>query len=110
MTLGSMRDQIEIQAKAKVKDGGGGFGDGWISKGLIWGEVMEAKAATRFEAMKLEQKITHEVHVRHRAGIERDNRLIFVDETGERFLEVETVRASDNRRRFTQILCREIKP
>lgn len=110
MSLGSMRDQIEIQSKTDVDDGGGGFEDGWISRGLIWGEVMEASAKTRFEAMKLEQEITHEVHIRHRVAIKRCDRLIFVDETGERFLEVQTVRTQDNRRRFTQILCREIKP
>ncbi len=110
MSLGSMRDQIEIQAKTQVPDGGGGFNDGWESKGLIWGEVLEASAAIRFEAMKLEQDITHEVRIRHRIGIERDNRLIFVDDTGERFLEVQTVRDLNNKRRWMQILCREIKP
>lgn len=110
MSLGAMRDKIEIQSKERVPDGRGGFTSSWVSRGLIWGEVMEAKASTRFEAMKLEQEITHEVHIRHRVNIQRLYRLIFVDETGERFLEVETVRAQDNRRRFTEVLCRETKP
>lgn len=109
MGIGSMRDRVEIQSKTRVPDNAGGFSYGWTSRGLAWGEVIAVKSSTRFMAMQLEQDISHVVRIRHVLDIVRGDRLIFLDEQGERFLEVNAVREEDNKKRWLEVLCREIK-
>lgn len=109
-TIGQLKDRIEIQGPVLVDDGSGGKITSWVSKGLFWGLVQSVKTEERFEAMKVDQEITHKITIRRATGIERGDRVIVHDTTGERFFEVDGARDTDNTRRWVEIMAKEIIP
>lgn len=104
--IGKLRHRVVIQAENATPDGAGGFSDPWASPTVVatvWASVVPLSGSEQFRGMQLEDKITHKITMRYRAGVTAKNRIVF----GTRPFNIRVVRNIDERDRWLELMCEE---
>lgn len=102
MPIGALRHRVVLQHAARTPDGGGGATESWSPVAELWAAVRPISGDERIAADALSGQLTHEVWVRHRAGVTPSMRFLI----GSRILDIRAVIDADGRGRL-KCLCRE---
>jgi SPP1 family predicted phage head-tail adaptor len=102
MPIGALRHRLVLQHAVRTADGGGGGAESWATVAELWAAVRPISGDERVAADALAGQLTHEVCVRHRAGVAPAMRFLF----GSRILDIRGVIDADGRGRL-KCLCRE---
>jgi SPP1 family predicted phage head-tail adaptor len=102
MPIGALRHRLVLQHAVRTADGGGGAAESWAAVAELWAAVRPISGDERVAADALAGQLTHEVWVRHRAGVAPAMRFLF----GSRILDIRAVIDADGRGRL-KCLCRE---
>lgn len=107
MRIGRLRHWINIEHLVSEDDGGGGLVSGWVPFAEIWAGVEPLRGQQRFEAQKLNPKLTHRIVIRYLAGITAAMRIKF----GGRIFSIEAPPLNpDERNQTLELLCSEEAP
>ena len=106
MPIGEMRHRLAIEAPLETADGGGGVARVWSLVAEAWGSVQPVSGSERVEADGLQGRVSHEIWIRHRAGLGPHMRF----KLGARIFEIRAVIDSGERRRFLRCLVEERVP
>ena len=101
--IGQMRDRIKVERLTKTSDGAGGFSESWSEVGEFWSRVTPRSAKTAFFAMKRDERITHEIIVRHEVDVKSNDRI----NLGGRLFAIHGVYDARSRGRFKVLDCEE---
>jgi len=105
--IGDLRHHIEIGRYAAGQDQ---YGDPllktWQRVAAIWASVEGLTGNQYFQAQQTVDQSDHKVIIRYRQGIEQG---MIVRHAGREF-RIKAVLDKDGRRRFLELLCKEVKP
>ena len=104
--IGGLRRRLTLEAPVDVADDIGGVTRGFAAVATLWGDIHAVTGARLFVAERPEENITHLVRIRYREGLTGAMRL----RLGARILNIRAVHDVDERRRYLQCHCREVKP
>jgi SPP1 family predicted phage head-tail adaptor len=100
----AMDKRVVIQSRASASDGQGGYTETWTDTATVWASIKPAKGFERYQAMKLETPVTHEVVMRYRAGITTKNRLVY----DERIFDLKEVLNLDEANAYLKMMALEV--
>ena len=107
LQVGGLRHRLVIQSENAAGDAGGGQGaDPWADPVLVatvWGRVEPLTGGERLRAMQIEDRVTHRITIRYRAGITPRMRVVF----GARTFNIRAVINPEERNRMLELLCEE---
>jgi SPP1 family predicted phage head-tail adaptor len=105
MRAGQLRNRIVIERNAGTKTASGGMSESWVTFATRWARVRPLSTTERIRAGGQDiSEITHEVTIRHTAGVTADMRVIH----GTRILDIVAAPQADERRREVVLSCREV--
>ena len=107
LRVGGLRHRLVIQSENPSADAGGGQGaDPWadpVVVATVWGRVEPLTGGERQRALQIEDRVTHRVTIRYRAGITPRMRIAF----GARRVNSRAVINPEERNRMLELLCEE---
>lgn len=103
MPIGALRQRVVLQHAVRTADGGGGAAETWTAVAELWAAVRPITGDERVAADVLSGQLTHEVWLRHRAGVTPSMRFL----VGSRILDIRAVVDAEGRSRRLKCLCRE---
>lgn len=71
--------KIFIQEKTNIEDGFGGFMESWRTIKSTWAEIKPLTASDKYEASKIEEKITHLITIRYFLNLKTNHRILYQD-------------------------------
>jgi SPP1 family predicted phage head-tail adaptor len=101
--IGALRHRIMLEAQVRAADGGGGATVTWTPVAELWAGIEPITGSETVRGEALAGRVSHEVTVRHRPGVEPAMRF----RLGSRVFEIKAVLDVDERRRMLRCLCRE---
>jgi len=104
--IGALRHRIDLEAPIRTNDGGGGASVTWSTLAEIWASIEPMNGQESVLGDGLASRISHEIVVRHRSGLEPSMRF----RLGARVFEIKAVLDIDERGRMLRCLCREELP
>jgi SPP1 family predicted phage head-tail adaptor len=75
-TIGELRHRVRLQARELTGDGGGGFTESWSDLAEIWADIQPVSGNEIGLGEQLQHRISHEVMIRYRLGVQPGQRLI----------------------------------
>jgi SPP1 family predicted phage head-tail adaptor len=69
MTIGTLSERFTLEAPVRTPDGGGGAAIAWEAIAELWARVRPITGEERLVHDQLAGRLTHEVWIRHRAGV-----------------------------------------
>jgi SPP1 family predicted phage head-tail adaptor len=103
ISIGDMRHRLALQEPVDSPDGGGGVTRLWALVAEVWGVVRPVSGAEVAEADSLHGHVSHEIWIRHRAGVGPEMRFML----GTRIFEIRAAIDSGERHRFLRCLVEE---
>ena len=101
--IGELRHRLRLEDVSRIADDAGGASESWSAVAEMWAALRPASGDEALEAEKLAGRVTHEVIVRHRAGIRPQMRFVL----GSRVFDIRAVMDVEERRRFLRCLVEE---
>ena len=101
--IGEMKHRVIVQTPSRNDDGYGGGEIVWTDAFEAWVSIEPVSGREYYEAMAIQNQITHRIKTRYRSDITPDMRILY----GERVYEIEAVIDISARHRFLEILCGE---
>ena len=102
MHIGAMRERLALEQPVRTPDGGGGASVAWETVTELWAHVRPITGDERLAHDQLAGRLTHEVWIRHRAGVVPAMRFT----QGSRVYEIVAVLELGRRQRL-KCLCEE---
>lgn len=102
-SIGRLRHQLILEQPVRTPDGGGGTSESWSTVATLWAAIISTGGTENFDVDALTGRISHEIVLRYRPGIEPAMRL----RLGARVFEIAAVINIDERNRWTRCLCVE---
>lgn len=96
VTAGDLRDRVSIEAASRTSDGGGGASVTWVKVAEAWAAVRPVSGSESFIADRLEGRITHDIWLRYRPGLDPGMRMTL----GPRVFDLFAVFDPDGRQRW----------
>tara|TARA_Y100001937_G_scaffold50340_2_gene70007 strand:+ start:502 stop:831 length:330 start_codon:yes stop_codon:yes gene_type:complete len=103
ISIGSMREQITIQTIGSTRDTGGGISSNYSDSQTVQASVKPVNGKEVFAQGKLQDRVTHEIMIRHNSSVTAKDRIKF----GSRFFNIRSVINVDERSRYMKILAEE---
>jgi SPP1 family predicted phage head-tail adaptor len=103
ITIGELRHRVRLQALALASDGGGGYTESWSDLAEIWARVRPLTGVELTLGEQRQHRVTHEVIIRYRPGIQPGQRLIYDG----RALYILGIVNADERNAFLALHCEE---
>lgn len=101
---GSLRHRVTIESPTETQDEYGAVSLTWSTVAVVYAEIVPLTGREKIHAEQQSSDLSHRVTVRYLSGVTPRMRVLF----GARVLEVSSVRDIDERRRWTEMLCREV--
>lgn len=101
--LGPMRHRLALEDATATPDGGGGASVTWSLVAEVWAALTPLSGREGVEADGLQGRVTHEIVLRHRAGISPRQRF----RMGARVFDIKAVIDIGERHRFLRCLTEE---
>jgi SPP1 family predicted phage head-tail adaptor len=99
MRIGKMRHLVRIEAPNNISDGAGGEVTAWASLATVWAELLP-QGGTKIDEADLisigQQR--YKLHMRYRRDVTPDCRLMWIDNTQQTPLRIDSVADIDGRR------------
>jgi SPP1 family predicted phage head-tail adaptor len=76
VAIGDLPHRVTLQVLALTGDGGGGFEESWSDLAEIWADVQPVAGVETSIGEQRQHRVTHEVTIRYRLGIQLSQRLI----------------------------------
>lgn len=102
-SIGRLRHRLVLEQASRTADGGGGAAENWATVAQIWGRIRPTGGTELVDAGGLSGRVTHEITIRYRTGVEPAMRIT----SGSRRFEIVAVIDIDERRRWLKCLCME---
>ena len=103
VTIGDLRDLVALQARTATPDGSDDYTESYSTVASVWAKVEEVSGGRVIDGAQVEQRVTHELTIRHRTDVTAWRWILLSD--GRR-LRVQTT-SSDPHRRWLTILAEE---
>ncbi len=103
MRAGELRHRIVIQQNTPTRDAFNAEVESWASWATVWAKIETVSGSEYIEQQAAGATVTHQVTVRHRAGIVPTMRVVFESRT----FEITAV-LEDNLNRATRLMCSEV--
>ncbi|MGL4394909.1 MAG: phage head closure protein [Hyphomicrobium sp.] len=103
VTVGDLRHRIVIEAETRVSDGAGGASATWQTVAEVWAAIWPRSTDETFTADRLAGRATHDIWIRHRAGVVPAMRLRF----GQRLFDIRGVIDSEDRGHWLKCVVEE---
>lgn len=98
-----LRHRLTLEELSRVADDGGGFTESWVAVATIFADLRPISGSERVEGDRLTGSVTHDVVMRHRAGVVPAMRF----REGTRIFQIIAVIDIEERRRWLRCLCEE---
>lgn len=98
-----LRHRLTLEELQRVADEGGGFVETWVAVAELSADLRPIGGGENFEADRLAGRVTHEVTLRYRAGVQPAMRF----RKGARLFHILTVIDVEERKRWLKCLCEE---
>jgi SPP1 family predicted phage head-tail adaptor len=106
MNISNLRHRVNIEKnQGTVNDGGGNKTPNWVVIATTWAEVRPSNGTEVTIAERKGQEITHNVKMRYRSDIKKDNHRINFNG---RILAIEYIINKDERNIELNLQCREV--
>lgn len=76
VTIGALRRRMTLQVRTLNPDGGGGFAESWSDLAAFWADMEPTASVETIIGEQQQHRVTHQVTIRYRAGIQPGQRLI----------------------------------
>jgi len=106
ISIGALSQRFALQAPVRTDDGGGGASVAWSLVAEVWGALRPVTGGEVVEADGVRGRLTHEIWIRYRGGIEPDMRFVL----GPRIFDIRGAIAHGWRHRFIKCLVEERVP
>lgn len=100
MRAGRLRHTVKVQKLANVSDGQGGYTIAWTDIDTIPAEVIPMGGQELLHAGQLEYTDQYRVTIRYRSDITPIQRILWLDDTNTRTLDILTGLNTDGRKRW----------
>ena len=116
MPVGSMRYRLEIQAQARVSDGGGGASVSWTKVVEVYADIQPQRATESVFGRdnQMREVASHTIVIRYRKGVTAAHRLLQTYKrdgvAATRTFNIKGVLNVDNRSKFLELSCEEGVP
>jgi len=101
--IGDLRQRLVLEQSSRVADGGGGASESWDELAQVWALLRPLSGQERVESDAISGRVTHEVWLRHRDGVEHEMRF----RLSNRLFDIRAVLDIDERHRFLKCLAEE---
>lgn len=101
--IGALRHRLRLEQVDRVGDGAGGALQAWSTQAEMWAALRPLTGDEQVAAERTNGRITHEVIVRYRDGIQPAMRFVL----GDRVFDIRAVMDVEERRRFIRCLVEE---
>lgn len=98
-----LRHRLVLEELQREDDEGGGFTETWIEFAELWADLRPFGGSETVEADRLAGRVTHEISLRFRAGVQPAMRF----RQGARLFHILTVIDVEERKRWLKCLCEE---
>jgi SPP1 family predicted phage head-tail adaptor len=98
-----LRHRLTLEELQRAEDEGGGFTETWVEVAELWADLRPMGGGESVEADRLAGRVTHEVSLRFRPGVEPAMRF----RKGARLFHIVTVINVEERSRWLKCLCEE---
>jgi len=98
-----LRHRLTLEELQRAGDEGGGFTESWVEVAELWADLRPIGGGEGVEADRLAGRVTHEVSLRYRPGVQPAMRF----RKGARLFHIVTVINVDERKRWLKCLCEE---
>ena len=102
---GSLRHKITFEKVTRTSDGMGGWTEAWATDRKAWAAIWPLRGQEQFEAMKLEEKVTHRVRIRYWSGLTTEHR---IKDHENKYYEIRNILDADHRHIYQDLMCEEI--
>lgn len=112
MSIGRMRQRIQLQSKTTASDGGGSAAvTTWSTFATVYGSIEPKSGQERVFGDQLQEPITHIVRLRYRTDLSFKNRLKYTYKnngaTNTRIFNIKRIINVDTRNKYLECLCVE---
>jgi SPP1 family predicted phage head-tail adaptor len=104
--IAELRHRVTLEAPVRTPDEGGTAVITWSAVADVWAAVRSVGGRERVEADRLAGRITHEIRIRWRDGVDATQRF----RLGARLFLIHAARDPDARRRVLLCTCEEVGP
>jgi SPP1 family predicted phage head-tail adaptor len=94
-----MKRRVTIQSVSRLSDGQGGYTESWADGDTVWASVDPSTGYQKFQAMQMQEPITHKIVMRYRPDVTTATRLRY----GDRVFDVAEALDVDEDGRFLKI-------
>lgn len=103
MRIGRLGKRVVIEEVTLVDDGQGGWTEAWASRGEVFAGVEPLRGQERFEAQKINAKVSHKVVIRYQAGLTPAMRVNYQG----RYLTIDGVVNINEKNQTLELYCSE---
>ncbi len=103
ITIGDLRERLQLEKVARLGDGGGGAAESWVVVASPWAALLPLSGDEGLDGDGLSGTLTHEIWLRFKTGVVPDMRL----RKGQRIFEIKSVIDVGERGRWLRLLCEE---
>lgn len=103
ITLGSLRQRIEIQQLSTLADGQGGHVTSWTTIDTVWAKIEPNSGGERVYGQKIEDTYDHKIFIRNHAGLNTSMRIFF----NNRYFHIKGIIREEERRWYMKIYAKE---
>lgn len=109
ISIGSLRDRVQIQSLTNTTDEGGGNVQSWTTFATVWANVLaiirRLSTSEPVEWQQVTSQLHYQVEMRYREDVKPQMRLLWGDHT----LRIDSVRDPDGMRRRLMLMCLEVE-
>ena len=98
-----LRHRLTLEQLQREDDDGGGFTESWVEVATLFADLRPVGGSENVEADRLAGRVTHEVSLRYRAGVQPAMRF----RQGGRLFHIVSVINVEERNRWLTCLCEE---
>jgi SPP1 family predicted phage head-tail adaptor len=98
-----LRHRLTLEQLQREEDEGGGFTETWVEVAELWADLRPVGGSEAVEADRVAGRVTHEVSLRHRPGVQPAMRF----RKDARLFHIVTVISVDERNRWLKCQCEE---
>jgi SPP1 family predicted phage head-tail adaptor len=102
-SAGGLRQTITFEEKTQIPDGCGGITDGWQKVLTARAQIKPVSGSERYQSMRLEATVTHQLIVRYNPFIKPWHRIRF----GDRYFNIRSILNVEERNRWMIIKAEE---